>query len=760
MLRNAWVIPALPVASFVLILFFGKRLPGKGHELGLAAVGLAFVLSLVSLAEWEDRPADLEVSAAGGDHGAAAAGHEAEEGAGDDHAEEGGGHEAEESGAHEAEESGAGDHAEEDASAGGHAEEESGAPGHDAEEEGGAGGHAEEEGGAGGAEEGGHEVEPIRRPVVREVTWFDTGGVRIRAGTHMDGMAVVLLVVVTLISLLVHVFSTNYMHDDRRYTHFFAALSLFTAGMLVMVTASNTLQLLFGWEAMGLCSFMLIGHWWEEKNNSDAALKAFLTTRTGDIGLLVGISILFFGAGRTFDIATINERALAGAIPRTVLVAGAAALLAAVIGKSAQFPLHTWLPDAMAGPTPVSALIHAATMVVAGVYLVARLYGVFWEGFNIADGGLNPVALAGGVTVLIAAALAFVQNDIKKVLAYSTVSQLGYMVMALGVGAWTAGIFHLFTHAFFKGLLFLGSGSVSHAVHSFDMKKDMGGLRAFMPITYKTFLVGSLALAGVFPLAGFWSKDEILLGAAENGYELFLVVGLVGAFMTAAYMTRCVYLTFFGEYRGHGHPHESPPAITVPLVILAGLSVVAGLLNAPGIELFGKWTENATVLAAGVAHHEFSIGLAILGTLMGAAGIGAGYAYYWRNLGPHRLTQRSGAARAGVRVLENKYWLDRLYTDMIVGGIKGPLARAAYWVNQKVIDGVVNAVGIASRAVGRFTYEVVDQKVVDGVVNGAGVSAEEGGSALQVLQTGRVQQYAAFLFGAVVLVGGALVLFV
>ena len=239
------------------------------------------------------------------------------------------------------------------------------------------------------------------------------------------------------------------------------------------------------------------------------------------------------------------------------------------MGKSAQFPLHVWLPDAMAGPTPVSALIHAATMVVAGVYLVARLYGVFWEGFSIAAGGINPMALIGAITVIACAALAFVQDDVKKVLAYSTVSQLGYMVMALGVGAWTAGIFHLFTHAAFKALLFLGAGCLIHAVHSNNMS-DMGGLRKHMPTTFATFIIGSMALAGMFPLAGFWSKDEILVGALNgphgNGYPLMLVVGIIGAFMTAAYMTRCCYLVFFGEYRGHGEPHEAPPSMRWPLV--------------------------------------------------------------------------------------------------------------------------------------------------------------------------------------------------
>src|SRR3954463_14827739 len=388
------------------------------------------------------------------------------------------------------------------------------------------------------------ESRPFVAPVVRTWTWWQAGGVEFKIGINIDGLAVALLVVVTIISGLVHVYSLEYVRGDRRFTHYYAALSLFTAGMLNLVVAENTIQLLLGWEIMGVCSFMLIGHWWEEKKNSDAALKAFFTTRTGDIGLLVGIATLYFANGQSFNIALLNERALGGDLHHSFLVIGATALFIGVIGKSAQFPLHTWLPDAMAGPTPVSALIHAATMVVAGVYLVARCYGVFWSAFSITDSGINPIAVIGGITIIIAAALAFVQDDIKKVLAYSTVSQLGYMIMALGVGAWTAGIFHLFTHAFFKACLFLGAGSVSHSVHSFDMKKDMGVMRKVMPQTYWTFLIGTLALAGIFPLAGFWSKDEILLAAGKNGYEFFMIVGLIGAFMTAAYMGRCIWLTF------------------------------------------------------------------------------------------------------------------------------------------------------------------------------------------------------------------------
>ncbi|MGH9182398.1 MAG: NADH-quinone oxidoreductase subunit 5 family protein [Acidimicrobiales bacterium] len=692
---NAWVIPAITFASFWLILFLGKRLPKGGVEIGVGAVAVAFVLSVVSVAQWVDRPATEVVEPA-----AATAG-EAHDGAG--------------------------------VSAG------EGRRGVEA-------GEAEQMG-AGAEGEGGQE-EPIREAVRRTATWWRIGDVEVTVGTHVDGFTVVMLFVVTTISLLVHVFSTSYMLGDVRVTYFFAGLSLFTSGMLLLVVASSTLLLLFGWEVMGLCSFMLIGHWWEKRENSDAAVKAFLTTRIGDAGLLVGIVIMFFAAGQTFDIAEINERVLGGQVGETVLLVGAAALLVGVIGKSAQFPLHTWLPDAMAGPTPVSALIHAATMVVAGVYLTARLYGVFWEGFDISAGGANPVAVIGGVTLLIAAALAFVQADIKKVLAYSTVSQLGYMVMALGVGAWTAGIFHLFTHAFFKALLFLGAGSVSHAVHGFDMKADMGGLRRTMPVTYATFLTGSLALAGLFPLAGFWSKDEILLGAGEGGYQLFAVVGLVGAALTAAYMARCVYLTFFGEYRGHGHPHESPPAITVPLVVLAAFSAGAGLLNAPGFEGFARITENRVFLLAGIEEHAFEVGPAVLSTLFVLVGLVAGGLAYFGGRLPEGLTARSPLAGAGYRLLANKYYLDHLYTGVVVGSIKGSVARGAYWVNQKVIDGAVNAVGIMARRSGSWVYRHIDQEIVDGAVNGVGFGAEDMGGILRTIQTGRVQQYGALLFGA------------
>ncbi len=725
MLENAWIIPLVPVVSFVVILLFGKRFPSKGASIGVLALVACFLMSLVLAGEWISRDKTVETlhhatAAQIAEAQAAALGHDA-------HAEESHGDAV----------------VTEDEEHAAESEEHAAEPEEHAAE-------SEEE----------HVLK--RAPVVHETTWFESGASKVKAGVLIDGLSVALLLVVSIISLLVHIFSTEYLRDDRRKTHYFAALSLFTSGMFILVTSSNTLQMIFGWELMGLCSFMLIGHWWEDKENSNAALKAFFTTRTGDIGLLVGVSMLF-GLTETFDINAINNLALGAQIDQGLLTVAACALLVAVIGKSAQFPLHTWLPDAMAGPTPVSALIHAATMVVAGVFLIARLYGVFWQGFHIGAGdGYTPVALVGGVTILIAAALAFVQRDIKKVLAYSTVSQLGYMVMALGVGAWTAAVFHLFTHAFFKACLFLGAGSVAHSGshHSFDMQTDMGGLKKHMPITYWTFVIASLALAGIIPFAGFWSKDEILVGADGNGYPLFLYIGLAGAFMTAAYMTRCIYLTFHGEPRGnaaHHHPHESPWPITGPLVFLAALSVVAGFIQAPmvNIELFADWFEPAFVTNV-VTHHGFNGTLALFGLAAAAGGIVVAGGYYFRNLGPRGVVARGGLPAAGYRFLENKYYLDALYTDGIVGGIKGPVARATYWFNQNILDGILNGAAALAVIVGRFSYDVVDQQVVDGLANGLGASAEAGGGALRTVQTGKVQQYAAAMFLALIVFAVAL----
>ena len=726
-LRNAWLIPLLPALSFVGILFFGKRLPRGGSELGIAALGIALLLSVCTGLAWMSHRDDyhgqeIHLSVVAVDHD----------------------------------------------------------------------GHA--------ADPGGHQVhgEPSVA-VTNTVTWFQAGGVEFTAGTLVDGPAVMMLFMVTLVSLLIHVYSTDYVAGDRRYTHFFAFLSLFSASMLLLVVSENTLQLLVAWELVGVCSFVLIGHWWEERDNSDAALKAFLTNRVGDMGLIVGVTILFFAVGAarpdtfgSFSIVETNALASSGMLPHTTLLIAACCLMAAVMSKSGQFFLHTWLPDAMAGPTPVSALIHAATMVVAGVFMIARLYGVFFEGLSIAGTSINLMALVGGFTTLVGACLAFVQRDIKKVLAYSTISQLGYMVMALGVGAWTAAMFHLFTHAFFKACLFLGSGSVSHAVHSFDMKSDMGGLRRVMPHTYRTFMIGSIALAGLPPLAGFWSKDEILAGTGGWGllggtggngaYTLMLVMGMVTAALTAAYMTRCVYLTFFGEYRGHGQPHESGPRITVPLWILAGLALVAGFANLPkGFQLvpeslqerFGHYVEPVAGYFPQVTHATPSWSLAMVSTLVVLAGIGVAAHYYFVRVAraskaagqsltelPNGPTTRLAVARLGHTLLANKYYLDHLYTGIVAGGTKGPVARFAYRTNQEVLDRAVDGVGRTAVAAGRVVYHQIDQKVVDGFINGTGQVSTDSGEKLRRIQSGKVQNYAAILFAAATVLAGLLIVFV
>src|SRR5437879_3212550 len=362
-------------------------------------------------------------------------------------------------------------------------------------------------------------------PVVRSLNFFEAGSFRVDIGMNVDGLTAVMFVVVTLVSLLVQIYSTAYMHGDTRYTWYFAALSIFTASMLNLVIADNLFQLLVGWELVGICSYLLIGHWWEEKENSSAAIKAFITTKTGDIPFLFGIFVLTFAAG-TANMPAITAKAMHGGLAAGTLTAAALLLFGGAIGKSAQFPLHVWLPDAMAGPTPVSALIHAATMVAAGVYLVGRMFAVFAPSGH----ALAFVGAIGSITMLIAALLAMVQDGIKRVLAYSTVYQLAYMVAALGLGeeGYTPSLFHLFTHAFFKALLFLGAGSVIHAVHTNNIS-EMGGLRKYMPTTFWTFLIGAAALLGIPPLAGFWSKDEIISEAFKTGHYPIFVIALVTA---------------------------------------------------------------------------------------------------------------------------------------------------------------------------------------------------------------------------------------
>ncbi|MEX0659312.1 MAG: NADH-quinone oxidoreductase subunit L [Egibacteraceae bacterium] len=586
-----------------------------------------------------------------------------------------------------------------------------------------------------------------------ELTRFG-GELGFDAGIRVDGLTAMMFLLVTFVSLMVHIYSLGYMHGDPRFTWYYTLLSLFTASMLLLVVSNNLMLMLVGWELVGVCSFLLIGFWWEEKNNSNAAIKAFLTTKTGDIGLIVGI-IALWSMFRTFDIGEIigavGDGVQAGGAPLDsgLLTFALLALFLGAVGKSAQFPLHTWLPDAMAGPTPVSALIHAATMVTAGVFLIARLFPVF----HASETALLVVAIIGAITLVSAGLLAIVQDDVKKVLAYSTVSQLGYMVAALAF-SYTAGIFHLFTHGFFKALLFLGAGSLIHAAHSNNMS-DMGGLRRVMPVTFATFLVGSLALAAFPPLAGFWSKDEILVEALHaGGYGGTLVFGLgiVGGLLTAFYMARVLFLVFAGTFRGAGTPHESPVSMTAPLVALAIPAVLIGLVNLPFEAFqpyaFSAWTMFSIDYWAGHPI-ELNLPIALAATGLALLGFLVGARLY------RRVPERDPMLRMGLvtTTLQNRYYLDHLYEGVIVAGLRGPVAAAAVWLNDRVIDQVVYRAGAGVARLGQWTYDVGDQRGIDGAINGIGNSTMWSGARMRLAQSGNVQLYAGGLFVGVIVLG-------
>ncbi|TAK61584.1 MAG: NADH-quinone oxidoreductase subunit L [Dehalococcoidia bacterium] len=525
---------------------------------------------------------------------------------------------------------------------------------------------------------------------------------------RIDGLSAIMLVVVTGVSLVVQVYSQGYMDGDTGYSRYFAFMSLFTGAMLGLVMFDSILMVYVFWELVGLGSYLLIGFWFHKKSAADAAKKAFLTTRLGDVGFLLAILLIWTKAD-TFNIPLIQEIAQRHELSDTVLTLFAFGVFAGAVGKSAQFPLHVWLPDAMEGPTPVSALIHAATMVAAGVYLVARMYPVF----QVSEEALKTVAYIGGFTAIFAASIGIVVTDIKRVLAYSTISQLGYMMLALGTGGYVAAIFHLFTHAFFKALLFLGSGSVNHASGTFDMRK-MGGLRSYMPITYATFVIGSLSLAGVVPFAGFWSKDEIL-GAAWADDKLLFAVAMAVVFMTAFYSFRAIFMTFHGEYRGGevaeatshdahaGQPHESPLVMTLPLLILAVPAVLAGFANFPnhateGIAhlLEGALPESS---AEGLHKASFNIGIAAASTVLALAGIGLAYVVYEaKAISAESLRRAFGPVHT---LVSRKYYMDELYEDGVVRrGLYGVLCAAAQWFDTNVVDGAVNGAGSVTRRVG------------------------------------------------------------
>ncbi len=551
--------------------------------------------------------------------------------------------------------------------------------------------------------------------------WVVLGSRPLTVGFVVDPLSAVMLAMVGVVASLITIYSVGYMHGDPRFSRFFAYLSLFQFSMLFLVLADNFLFIYAGWELVGLCSYLLIGFWFERPAAARAALKAFVTTRVGDFSMMIGILILFLHTG-TLAFTGVFKGIEAGQLAGPLLTVAAVLVFGGAVGKSAQVPLHVWLPDAMEGPTPVSALIHAATMVAAGVYLVARTYPLFL--LSSGHQALWVVAYIGGITALFAATMGVVEDDIKRVLAYSTVSQLGYMMMGLGVLGYTAGMFHLITHAFFKALLFLGAGSVIHAVATNNMK-EMGGLARAMPVTFWTFLVATLALTGIPPFSGFFSKDAILLAAYTQDKVLW-GLGTIGAFVTALYMGRLIWYTFAGSYRGGsaapghgaggpagGHPHESPSVMTVPLVILAVGAAFLGFLEHP-FERFTKF--------AGVEAPASNTGLLIFSVLVALAGWAvAGGVYYWRIVPSADLRRWFPWLYT---LLVRKYYVDDLYG----------------WVFLKVGGLVVWAAG------------AFDRYVVDGLVNATGWIAGRLGMFLRYLQTGREENYLLLIFLSVVVI--------
>jgi NADH-quinone oxidoreductase subunit L len=540
----------------------------------------------------------------------------------------------------------------------------------------------------------------------RYFDWIVAGGLHIGCDFAVDRLTAVMLLVVTGVGSLIHVYSVGYMAHEGGYYRFFAYLNLFMFFMLTLVLAANYLLLFVGWEGVGLCSYLLIGFWFLKRSATNAGNKAFIVNRIGDFGFSLAMLLIVVHFG-SLDFATVFPAAASK--PAGVLTTIALLLLVGACGKSAQFPLYVWLPDAMEGPTPVSALIHAATMVTAGVYMVARSFPIYVR----APEAMELVAYIGLFTAAFAATIGLVQNDIKKVFAYSTVSQLGYMFLGVGTGAFSAGIYHLVTHAFFKALLFLGAGSVIHAVAGEQDMRQMGGLRKMIPVTFWTIFCAGLAISGVPPTSGFFSKDSILVASYHHAPWMFWV-GVITAAMTAFYVFRAIFMTFFGEYRGHHHPHESPRSMTIPLAALALLSLAGGYFNIP--TLLGKFfpaveePENFTLVAISV--------------IAGLAGIGLAYVMYVaRPALADSLSLRFGAL---YRLVYNKYFVDEIYDAAVVKPVVGG-SRAVLW-------------------------QGIDTGVIDGAVNGIGARSRDIGGWLKLIQSGSIRSYATWvLFGSVIL---------
>ena len=603
-------------------------------------------------------------------------------------------------------------------------------------------------------------VEGVRAIEEQVFTWISSGALEVSLAFRLDPLASIMVLVITGIGTLIHLYSTAYMHDepDSEFARYFSYLNLFAAFMLVLVLGASFPVMFVGWEGVGLCSYLLIGFWFTKPSAADAGKKAFIVNRVGDFGFILGMLAIFATFG-TLDFQAVARQV--GSMPAEVtfgiLTLITLLLFVGATGKSAQLPLYVWLPDAMEGPTPVSALIHAATMVTAGVYMIGRNAVLF----SHAPMTLEVIAVVGCVTALMAGTIGLVQNDIKRVLAYSTVSQLGYMFLAMGVGAFAGGIFHLYTHAFFKALLFLGSGAVIHALHGEQDLRHMGGLKKELPITYWTFLVGTLAIAGVPLLSGFFSKDEILWKTFEHGHTVLWALAVLTAFLTATYMFRLLYLAFFGERRhapapapghtaaaghhgGHGHDahggqlHDAPPAMAIALIVLAIGSVAAGYIGIPNVLVHGgnrieAYLEpsfrapGAPEVVEAVEHHAAAeLSLMGLSTVVAFAGIGLATVLFLRR---PALADGLASRFAGVhRLLLGKYFVDEAYDAVIVQPIK--------------------------RTSGSLLWRGVDAGLIDGTVNGVGLVVRGWSAVLRRLQTGSVRAYAMSLFlGVVVMVG-------
>ena len=569
-------------------------------------------------------------------------------------------------------------------------------------------------------------------------------------GILIDPLAAVMLIVVTSIGACVQIYSIGYMHGDPRFSRFFSYLSLFLFSMLGLVLSNNFFMIFIFWELVGLTSYLLIGFWFEKKSASDACKKAFITTRIGDLGFLVGLCMIALYAG-TFNYGGVFEKVATGAIPAGILTVIAILIFCGAVGKSAQFPLHVWLPDAMEGPTPVSALIHAATMVAAGVYLVARSMPLF---VGSAEASMV-VAIIGLITSFMAATIALVQNDIKRVLAYSTVSQLGYMIMALGLygvdaahghhsAGFMAGTLHLMNHAFFKGLLFLGAGSVIHAVHTNNIQ-EMGGLWGKMKFTAPAFIIASLSIAGIFPLSGFWSKDEIV--AATLNHPVFMFFTLVIAFMTAFYMFRLCFLTFFGEPRDKDrfdHAHESPRSMTYPLVFLAFMSIFAGWVALPWLPESLHYSSFVYHGDPHAAHPHYL--LMIISSIMAISGIVLAYLIYYKtSISADMLADKFRPIHT---LLYNKYYFDEIYHIILLNPSLA-FARLMWKFDAGIIDGLVNGVAWLT-ILWADMKQWFDKWIVDGAVNGSGWLVQQAANILRLLQTGRVQGYALIILIGIV----------